>query len=642
MIEILNRFKTYKLLQFLKIISREWFFTTNHKKLGLGYIFFSIWSGLFGTFLSILIRIELSQPQSILFNGHANLYHTVVAVHGLIMVFFLVTPVVFGGFGNYFLPIQVGARDVAYPRLNSFSLWTLPAGLIIMLRTLWEGTSIGLPNAITEATQNSLKWTYDIMLENIFVGYANLSDLGALEQIKKKNDLNSWINIFEKNTSNDLARWISIKNESLNYLLPTTLKGSNLIASMAGWTFTTPLSHSKFTGSPVDWAFAGLAIATITSILTLINLIVTWRYLKGRGSRYQKEFYPIFLISLLLSLRMLIIVSPILNAGLFMLMADRHFFTAFFTVRAGGDILLFQHLFWFFGHPEVYILIMPAFGIINTLIPYYLRKPLVSKMHMVYAMHAIASMGFVVWGHHMYLVGIDNKARILFFVITILIALPASVKVCGWIASLVNSTTFVHVELLFCISFISLFLIGGLSGSFCAHAGLDIMLHDTYYIIGHFHVMLSGCLMGALFAYIYFNIKEFTGLLYPPVLALLHMTLHTIGHIITFLPMLWLGFAGMPRRVQDYPWSYAGWQSISSAGHTIVLISILIFFFTISCTIYHKKPVSTKTVGFPFLSTRLIYLTVDKHKSRAAIYKIGISGKKKTRTFLQPGNYLII
>jgi cytochrome c oxidase subunit 1 len=181
---------------------------------------------------------------------------------------------------------------------------------------------------------------------------------------------------------------------------------------------------------------------------------------------------------------------------------------------------------------------MPAFGIASTLIPYYTRKPLGSKMHMVYAMHAIASMGFVVWGHHMYLVGIDNKARILFFVITVMIGLPASIKVCGWVGSMLNSTTFLHVEFIFAVGFVSMFVVGGLSGSFCAHAATDIMLHDTYYIVGHFHMMLSGSLMSMLFAYIYFNLREFAGIFYPTIFALLHCICHVLGHLITFIPMM--------------------------------------------------------------------------------------------------------
>jgi heme/copper-type cytochrome/quinol oxidase subunit 1 len=242
-------------------------------------------------------------------------------------------------------------------------------------------------------------------------------------------------------------------------------------------------------------ALVGLIFATLASIMTTINLIATWRFLRGRGARYQRELFPIFLIAVFISLRLLLAVSPILTAGFVMLLADRHFFTAFFTVRAGGDILLFQHIFWFFGHPEVYILVIPGFGVASTLIPYYTRKPVSSKMHMVYAMHSIACMSFVVWGHHMYLVGIDSKARTLFMTITIMIALPSTIKICGWLVSLTNGLTFPTLELWLAVVFVSVFFVGGMSGLMVAGAGLDILLHDTYYVVGHFHVMLSGAMI---------------------------------------------------------------------------------------------------------------------------------------------------
>ena len=211
----------------------------------------------------------------------------------------------------------------------------------------------------------------------------------------------------------------------------------------------------------------------------------------------------------------------------------------------------------------------------------------------------------------MYLVGIDNKARVLFFVITVMIALPASIKVCGWIASLINSTTFISIELLFSIIFIGFFIIGGITGSFCAHTGTDIMLHDTYYIVGHFHIMLSGSLMSMLFAYIYFNFREFFGLVYNKFLPSIHLICHTIGHLLTFTPMLWLGYAGMPRRIQDYPWGYAGWHSIASLGHTIVLFGIFSFLLTVSLTIYLKRPIASRNNGLPFISLRISFLVLD-------------------------------
>ena len=615
-------FITFKVVFVVKIVRtfcRNWLFTTNHKKLGLMYLMFASFSGLFGTTLSSLIRLELAQPGSLVFANNANAYHVVMAMHGVIMVFFLVTPVVFGGFGNYFFPVQVGARDVAYPRLNNFSFWVLPSALVIALRTLWEGMKISPLSVKYESNFGQREWEW-VNNNQLFLVFKNDKSLYTFDNFNFQNEAKSWVELYEVDNflnllNNDLYNCTALPNSfsGLNSYLPAISVESDLTNTMAGWTFTTPFSHSRFTGAPLDWALASLIVATVSSTLTLINLVVTWRYLKGRGSRYQREFYPIALLAIFISLRILIIVSPILNAGLFMLIGDRHFHTAFFTVRAGGDMLLFQHIFWFFGHPEVYILIMPAFGIASTLIPYYVRKPLGSKMHMIYAMQAIASMGFVVWGHHMYLVGIDNKARILFFVVTVMIALPASVKVCGWIGSLANSTTFLTAELLYAITFVSLFVIGGVTGSFCAHAATDIILHDTYFIIGHFHIMLSGSLMIALFGYIMFNFREFTGVAYNWFLASMQILYHFIGHICTFMPALWLGYAGMPRRIQDYPWSYASWHSVSSFGHVIVLISLIFFLVNISLSFYLKKSCDSKNKGLPFISSKIMYLLINKY-----------------------------
>lgn len=636
MFSYINFLKIMNLYYFLKIFAREWFFTTNHKKLGLNYLIFSSISGLFGTILATLIRLELAQPNSLIFANKANAYHVVVGMHAIIMVFFLVTPVVFGGFGNYFLPIQVGARDVAYPRLNNFSLWILPAGLITALRTLWEGMKISNKSTYYEQSINNYSdWININRTDNIALIYKN--DV-TFSDYNFNNESKNWLNLIDTNSSNNLLNYtdcnsLILNEDSILNFLPTLVVSSDLTNTMAGWTFTTPFSHSRYTGNPVDWAFASLLMSTISSILTLINLIVTWRYLRGRGSRYQKELFPIVLISIFISLRLLILVSPILNAGLFMLMADRHFNTAFFTVRAGGDILLFQHIFWFFGHPEVYILIMPAFGIVSTLIPYYVRKPVGSKLHMIYAMHAISSMGFVVWGHHMYLVGIDNKARILFFVITVMIALPASTKVCGWTASLINSTTFISTELLFSILFIGFFIVGGVTGSFCAHTGTDIILHDTYYIVGHFHIMLSGSLMAMLFAYIYFNFREFFGVSYNKIFSIFHLIFHGIGQLLTFIPMLWLGYAGMPRRIQDYPWGYAGWHSVSSLGHLIVLFGIIMFLITIILAIYFKRPAITNNNGLPFIAYKVNFLGLNKYYTRINLFKKYINNHTKIKNY---------
>lgn len=425
-----------------------------------------------------------------------------------------------------------------------------------------------------------------------------------------------------------------VEPSDLSALLPAFAKGPDLTMTMAGWTFTTPFSHSRFSGRAVDMALVGLIFATIASIMTTINLIATWRFLRGRGARYQRELFPIFLISVFISLRLLLAVSPILTAGFVMLLADRHFYTAFFTVRAGGDILLFQHIFWFFGHPEVYILVIPGFGVASTLIPYYTRKPISSKMHMVYAMHSIACMSFVVWGHHMYLVGIDSKARTLFMTITIMIALPSTIKICGWLVSLTNGLTFPTLELWLAVVFVSVFFVGGMSGLMVAGAGLDILLHDTYYVVGHFHVMLSGAMILSVIGWVYFNFREFFGVGYFWLFSGMHLGWHLVGHLTCFVPMLWLGYAGMPRRIQDYPQGYTGWHSVASLGHTFVLLGLVFFLLLVGHAFYFKRPAGGRHSGMPFVVTRLAFVTLDRSYAAKAMRQCQVIGARDVREYL--------
>ena len=295
-----------------------------------------------------------------------------------------------------------------------------------------------------------------------------------------------------------------------------------------------------------------------------------------------------------------------------MLLADRHFFTAFFTVRAGGDVLLFHHIFWFFGHPEVYILVIPGFGVTSTIVPYYVRKPISSKMHMVYATHAIGCMSTVVWGHHMYLVGIDNKARTVFMTITAMIALPSTIKICGWIISLSNGSTYISIDLWLAVIFISIFFVGGMSGLMVAGAGLDILLHDTYYVVGHFHVMLSGAMLLSVIGWIYFNYRELFGFAYLWIFAAIQLITHVIGHLLCFVPLMWAGYAGMPRRIQDYPAGYSGWHSVSSFGHTIVLVGVVSILCLLLHSSYFKRPLMPRIQGLPLVPTRVTFLVLDK------------------------------
>lgn len=624
----------FSLKIFLKIVARDWCYTTNHKKLGLLYIIFAGISAVFGTTLATLIRLELGQPGSLYFSNNGGAYHIVVAIHAILMVFFVVTPIVFGGFGNYFLPTQVGARDVAYPRLNNFSVWLLPAGLISTFRALWDGmhTNLGMYNMESQSSvsgyyfnhyNTDLSWDYDIA-----------ASLYKIQNYGVDTEMLDTIHLFSYQHA-----LIDFDLDHLSNLLPKVNSAADLTMTMAGWTFTTPFSHSRFTGRAVDMALIGLVFATITSIFTTINLVSTWRFLRGRGARYQKELFPIFLISAFISLRLLLIVSPILTAGFIMLIADRHFVTAFFTIRAGGDVLLFQHIFWFFGHPEVYILVIPGFGVASTIIPYYTRKPVSSKMHMVYAMHAIGSMSMVVWGHHMYLVGIDSKARTLFMTITIMIGLPSTIKICGWIVSAANGITFVSLDFWLVIIFVSIFFVGGMSGLMVAGAGLDILLHDTYYVVGHFHVMLSGAMILSVLGWIYFNFRELFGISYSWLFSSFHLGCHLIGHILCFVPMLWLGYGGMPRRIQDYPYGYSGWHSLASFGHTVVLLGLLSFSNVLAQAIYFKRPLSGRHLGLPFIGFRCAFLILDRQYAVNSSYQSQVDGIQDIRNYLKFRGY---
>lgn len=617
----------------VKLVSREWFYTTNHKKLGLFYILFATLSALIGTTLASLIRFELSQPGSYFFGNNGGSYHIVVAIHAILMVFFVVTPIVFGGFGNYFLPTQVGARDVAYPRLNNFSVWLLPAGLISVLRALWDGMRVGITQFVADMQYSGYEWEHNINKNDITINYNIDINAFGLKKYNSGGGMQSSVYILEPS-----ARIHTLSIYDLNTLVPVSKPAVDVTMTMAGWTFTTPFSHSRFTGRAVDISLAGLVFATITSMFTTINLVISWRFLRGRGARYQKELFPIFLIAAFIALRLLLLVSPILTAGFVMLLADRHFLTAFFTIRAGGDVLLFQHIFWFFGHPEVYILVIPGFGVASTIIPYYVRKPISSKMHMVYAMHAIGSMSLVVWGHHMYLVGIDSKARTLFMTITIMIGLPSTLKICGWIVSAANGFVTISLDFWLVIIFVSLFFVGGMSGLMVAGAGLDIILHDTYYVVGHFHVMLSGAMILSVIGWIYFNFREFFGIAYYWLLSAIHIACHVVGHICCFIPMLWLGYAGMSRRIHDYPYGYSGWHSVASFGHTLVLLGLISFLCVISHAIYFKRPLLARHLGAPFIVSRCLFLLVDKeHIARAQLGR-QLIGIKEIRNYLNECN----
>ncbi len=463
----------------------DWLTTTDHKKIGLMYLIFAFFNAWVGGILAGLIRWHLWDPAHSPFNGAQ--YNQIMTMHGTTMIFLAAMPA-FAGFGNFLVPLMIGARDMAFPKLNAFAFW-------IMFPPM-------------------------LMLHLSFFAHSG--------------------------------------------------------AAAGGWWSYPPLSSSQFSAGAGEnlWIIAVILLG-ISSILGAVNFLVTIADMRAPGMTWMKM--PMFVWAWEVTAWLLLIAVPVLSGCMVMLLSDRLFGTGFFRPALGGDPLLYQHLFWFFGHPEVYILVLPGFGIISHVLPSFASKKVFGYKGMVYATCCIGLLGFFVWAHHMFTSGISPAAREFFSVASMAIAVPTGVKIYSWLASVWGGTIRFTTAMKFGLGFIALFILGGLTGVMLAVVPFDVTVHDTYFVVAHFHFVLFGGSIMAMMAGLYFWFPKMTGRHLSEKMGNLHFWLFFIGFLWVFTPMHWLGMEGMARRVATYRPEFAFWNKFISLGFLIMLTGAILF-----------------------------------------------------------------
>jgi cytochrome c oxidase subunit 1 len=463
-----------------------WLTTVDHKKIGIMYILSAIIFFILGGVLALILRLELAQPGQQVVS--AAFYNQAFTMHGTTMIFLFIIPI-FAGIGNYIIPLQIGARDMAFPRINAFSFWLIVGGALIM----YASFLVGAPDA--------------------------------------------------------------------------------------GWTGYSPLANSIFSKSPGTdmWILSLLMIGT-SSLLGAINFIVTILNMRAPGMTLTRM--PLFCWSILTTSFMILASTPVLTGAFIMLYADRNFGTQFFS-GSGSDPLMWQHMFWFYSHPAVYIMILPAMGIVSEILPVFSRKPIFGYKAIAYSTAAIAILGFMVWAHHMFATGMSPILKVFFMTATMTISVPTGVKIFNWIATLWKGQLSFKTPLLFIFGFLSMFVIGGLSGMFLSVVPVDLQVTDTYFVVAHLHYVLFGGSVFGIFAGLYYWTPKITGWLMNEKLGKLHFWLMFIGFNITFLPMHIVGLLGMPRRIYDYDPSrgWTGYNFLETIGAFIIALSVLVYIY---------------------------------------------------------------
>ncbi len=500
----------------------RWFMSTNHKDIGILYLFTAGIVGFIAVAFSVYMRMELMTPgvEYMCMEGarltpapegectpNGHIWNVLVTAHGILMMFFVLIPALFGGFGNYFMPLHIGAPDMAFPRLNNLSYWLFVAGSALAVASV---------------------------------------------------------------------------------LSPG---GNGQLGSGVGWVLYPPLS-TREAGFSLDLAIFAVHVSGASSILGAINIITTFLNMRAPGMTLFKV--PLFAWSVFITAWMILLALPVLAGAITMLLTDRNFGTTFFDPAGGGDPVLYQHILWFFGHPEVYIIIIPGFGIISHIIATFSRKPVFGYLPMVWAMIAIAVLGFIVWAHHMYTVGMSVTQQTYFMLATMVIAVPTGIKIFSWIATMWKGSVTFETPMLWAFGFLFLFTVGGVTGIVLSQAPIDRIYHDTYYVVAHFHYVMSLGAAFALFAGIYYWMGKMSGRQYPEWAGKLHFWMMFIGANITFFPQHFLGRQGMPRRYIDYPEAYALWNYVSSIGAFISFASFLLFIGIVFYTLRYGARITEK------------------------------------------------